>query len=1600
MDSAALNDQIPDRQSVFDRLSKPNFDDRLKIPTGLRSSMDFASVVGCQHATALKFFPLKDKVASRIDIPVELAKNVAKEYHATLYGYFLGPRLPFATVQRHVKSVWSKFGFIDIMMNNKGFYFFKFATRGGCDQVIENGPIMIQGVPLFVFPWEPTKGLTKPLHTSCPLWVKLHNIPLVAFNTEGIARIASALGVPKQMDACTASMCDRAWGRPGFAKVLIDVWAVGELKRELQVVIPHLDGGESVPVRIEVEYLWEPLQCSECLVFGHKLSTCPNVKAPRKEVVKSQMVDAEGFQLVKRKVWKPKLVDNQAEVIDKNTNTKPLDVDPVTVESSDAPIREDLSSLVADYVRKLAEESALDTSEGSIQTTIEESVKEPNVPTSMASKDAASGVDNIQDGGNTTEEVILTDKIGEREKDAITDQVPFIKPVVDALGMKPDKPSRSILKNSNRFIPLREEELKNKKVQATGGKEQRRDDVSFRVERPGKGGIKGSSPRPTWNSNVAYSDTGARIIIAWDHRSVDVMVLEMHAQFIHCLIRVKGLPDPFYATFVYGSNNTVSRRELWSGLRKAKVLMANQPWVVLGDFNAMLFPHDGHGGSSRRNADMEDFYMCIEDIELIDIQYSGIQFTWCQKPQGEDGINRKLDRILGNVEFTSTFLDATVSFLPRGISDHSPGVLQFGEGLCAKKLKKPIRQLRSGIGNVSKRVRDLKIELDVVQLSMDMDPTNKELHEDLAHLYLAYNHALMDEESFFRQRAKVKWLLEGDRNTKYFHKCVQERRARSFIHHINDKDGNLVRGDDVGTTFLNHFQDILGVADSGVSANVPSTLFSSSLLLSEALHMIRPITDDEIRTAMFAIGNDKAPGSDGFTSKFFKASWDIIGGDVMVAIHNFFYSGRLLKELNHTLLCLIPKVPNASKVGDFRPISCCSVLYKTISKLISDRMKMYLNKLVSGSQSAFIPGRRISDNILLAYELVNGYKQTSGPPRCAFKIDIRKAYDSVDWSYILCILQGFGFHPVFVGWIREMMHTSSFSLAINGGSVGFFKGARGLRQGDPISPYIFTLVMEGFNMALRHCISQASESFGYHRGCENLHISHLCFADDLFVFTRGDIASVEVLKRALQLFREWSGLGPSLEKSEVFFANVSEDVKNAILGTLPFSAGTFPIRYLGVPLSPTRLKVADYGGLITKVKQRIHNWKTKCLSFAGRRQLICSVLQSMQLYWMSVFILPSGVIHELEALFRNFLWAQGGNAQGKCRLSWDSVCRPIHCGGLGIRKLSIWNRALVSRHLWDIATKRASLWVDWIHLHYIRNGTVWNINVKPWWSWLIRKLFDIRPLVKRFIFSKLGDGLSTMAWSDWWVCNGPLSDLIPYRQFTALGVTRDSNVREVLQACGSSWPATWIERCPDLQPIDLPTVVPDTADTLCWRSLDGCMSDFTVSVAYLDMHGNALELPWTNSIWFKGNIPKHAFCMWLAFQGRLPTQDRLHWKHDPPDLKCFLCGNALDSHDHLFFSGCAFSLEIWRTIKKDVCLYGFPENWNSIVMELTRNHKHLRLEQKLALQASVYHIWRERNRRLFGHGAKPSIKIVQEIREVVLKRMAWKTFEDAHYSYG
>ncbi|GJZ13757.1 hypothetical protein Tco_0548987 [Tanacetum coccineum] len=365
--------------------------------------------------------------------------------------------------------------------------------------------------------------------------------------------------------------------------------------------------------------------------------------------------------------------------------------------------------------------------------------------------------------------------------------------------------------------------------------------------------------------------------------------------------------------------------------------------------------------------------------------------------------------------------------------------------------------------------------------------------------------------------------------------------------------------------------------------------------------------------------NAKYLASLGYSAAF-KEAWDIISVDICKAVKEFFTNGTLLKEVNHTTIALILKVATPLRINDFRPISCCNVLFKCISKIISNRVKGSLADLVSLNQSAFVPGRRISDNILLTQELMHNYHLDRGPPRCAFKVDIQKSYDTVDWGFLKSILIGFGFHSRMIGWIIECVTTTLFSLCINGSLHGFFKGKRGLRQGDSMSPYLFTLVMEILNLMLNRR-DRASNEFTYHRYCSNLNIINLCFADDLFLFAHGDVDSARVIMDSLDEFKNASGLTPSLPKSTTYFCNVLNYIKLGILNILPFEEGK---KSLWV--------------------EWIHVYKLN-----GRLFLDISLRGNMSWGWRKIL--------QIRELVRPYLWSKIGN--GNMILAWFDTWNEI-----------------------------------------------------------------------------------------------------------------------------------------------------------------------------------------------------------------------------------------------------------------------------------------------------------------------------------------------------
>jgi hypothetical protein len=300
----------------------------------------------------------------------------------------------------------------------------------------------------------------------------------------------------------------------------------------------------------------------------------------------------------------------------------------------------------------------------------------------------------------------------------------------------------------------------------------------------------------------------------------------------------------------------------------------------------------------------------------------------------------------------------------------------------------------------------------------------------------------------------------------------------------------------------------------------------------------------------------------------------------------------------------------------------------------------------------------------------------------------------------------------------------SYKFNIHGRHTGFMKAKRGLRQGDPISPLLFVIVMEYLHRILQQLTKVPD--FNFHSKCEHLNIINLSFADDLLIFTRGDIISVELVMDKLQMFSQSTGLVVNPSKCKVYYGGVDDLVKNNIRAVTSFADGSLPFRYLGVPLTSKKLSIHHYMPLIDRIVERIYSWSAKLLSHAGRLQLIRSVTFAVANYWMQCLPLPKKVIHKINAICRSFLWSGGTTITKKAPVAWDHVCSSKAHGGLNLIFLEEWNQANLAKLLWNINNKADSLWIRWIHSYYIKQDHLMIMSVNNSFSWVWKAILKQR----------------------------------------------------------------------------------------------------------------------------------------------------------------------------------------------------------------------------------------------------------------------------------
>ncbi|XP_074278389.1 uncharacterized protein LOC141601980 [Silene latifolia] len=618
---------------------------------------------------------------------------------------------------------------------------------------------------------------------------------------------------------------------------------------------------------------------------------------------------------------------------------------------------------------------------------------------------------------------------------------------------------------------------------------------------------------------------------------------------------------------VYGNNDPKEREDLWLALSSIKSTVTN--WVVLGDFNVVQDVSERLSFTPPVLEDIRAFNESILHCHVEDITGSGCEYTWTNKQDDHSRVWPKLDRALANPAWFTTF--------PVGVSNHSPILVSVFEdpyitsrfsflnfwishpsyrSIVTQAWQAPVqgsamfqvfgklKSVRTGLfqlhkshySDLSSRVYKAKTTLLAHQEELLVSPFSLALINKERLLLADYWDLKNAEMSMFKQKDKIDHINHGD--------CFSNIFAPEF------KSGNNIK------LMVDSLIEMVGKE-------------LGRLMLQMAGHekLTQPVTIAEIISALFSIGSDKSPGPDGLSSAFFKDSWDLISYDFCNVVQEFFRTRKMCKQASSTLITLIPKKKVSSSVLDFSHISCCTTLYKTVSKVLANRLKVTLPYLIVPEQAAFVAGRSIFENIMLSQSLVRNYGRKYLTPRSLIKVDIQKAFDSLQWDFIR----------------RES----------------------GIRQGDPLSPYRFVLSMEILSRYLRQLNSQPLVSL--YPKCSKIKLTHLVFPDDPMLFVRGELRSVKGAVRKLDAFASLSGLKSNINKTEIYFGGVSPDVKALILNSTGFAEGSFSFRYLGIPLNSSRNSAEVYGTLITKIQNSLLHWSNSLRSYAGIIQILNSV---------------------------------------------------------------------------------------------------------------------------------------------------------------------------------------------------------------------------------------------------------------------------------------------------------------------------------------------------------------------------------------------------------
>nr|XP_027101745.1 uncharacterized protein LOC113722690 [Coffea arabica] len=771
--------------------------------------------------------------------------------------------------------------------------------------------------------------------------------------------------------------------------------------------------------------------------------------------------------------------------------------------------------------------------------------------------------------------------------------------------------------------------------------------------------------------------------------------------------------------------------------------------------------------------------------------------------------------------------------------------------------------------------------------------------------------AYKGEELYWRQKSRIQWLREGDKNTKFFHTSVQGRRRRNRLNKLQREDGTWTESEEaVSTEVAKYYRNLLHSSDVGdlteVLNGIPHTI-------SDELNgnLMKPVLDEEIKSVIFSMNPDKAPGVD----------------------------GHLLKSVNHTVITLIPKVLNPTSLKHFRPISLCTTMYKVIAKILANRLKCVLHCCICKNQSAFIPGRQILDNIMVSHEYLHylNNKRHGKDGFMAVKLDMSKAYDRVEWSFLEAIMQKMGFHHKWRTWIMECIRS-----------------------------------------VLTHSILMGKSK------------------NDSLIFCKANKDQATELMRVLQVYALGSGQLINLDKSSILFSkNVSPHLKHEICQVMGNMQSVTQGKYLGLPIVVARSKQQIFGFVKSNIKQRMSKWNNRFLSLAGKEVMLKSVALAMPTYTMSCFKLPSRVCKDLSSLMSNYWW---GEANGKNKIhwcSWRKLTQSKNMGGLGFKDLMAFNAALLGKQVWRLITQPNLLVSQVMKAKYFPSTSIFRCKVPNNASWLWRSLMGARELVNLGTRRKIGNGMNTNIWEDSWI-PGNLNGRVTTTRDMDNGLHK---VHELI--CHKTWNTNLVFKIFNPQDAErivaTPISLAGKEDRHFWiYGTDGnysVSSGYKLQVGHEERKHNRIKKETSTSwedqtqrlwkdLWKLKVKHKQKIFLWKCLNDALPVRALMFGRTKIGDPICSRCGAEMETIEHTLLN-CREAKLIWKLAPVQwegmMEQHGSFRNWWTSISE-ARNRpegwQHISLSVHI-----LWQIWKARNELEFNGKKKEPWKTIQKAHQ-------------------